>query len=60
MASNFPPQASQADKLRVAASKGQVEKVRELVQAGASFEADRVRQGISIKHIWGTINDEPH
>ena len=33
---------SPEDKLRAAASKGQVDKVQELLKAGAGFEPDRV------------------
>ncbi|XP_041352218.1 uncharacterized protein LOC121370807 [Gigantopelta aegis] len=35
------PVGSLADKLRLAASKGQLEKIQELLEAGASFEPDR-------------------
>ena len=38
----YIPGVSLSDKLRLAASKGQVDKVRELLGAGATFEADRV------------------
>lgn len=41
---------SMADKLRVAASKGQEDKVHELLKGGATFEPDRVsRKIMSIK-----------
>ena len=36
------PVGSLGDKLRLAASKGQLEKIQELVDAGAGFEPDRV------------------
>lgn len=38
----YIPGASLSDKLRLAASKGQVDKVHELIGAGATFEPDRV------------------
>ena len=38
----YIPGASLSDKLRLAASKGQVEKVHELINSGATFEPDRV------------------
>ena len=39
---------SLADKLRVAASKGQLDKVQDLLQAGAGFEPDRVSPALSL------------
>ena len=39
---SYVPGVSLADKLRLAASKGQIDKVKELVANGASMEADRV------------------
>lgn len=39
---SYVPGVSLADKLRLAASKGQLDKVKELVAGGASFEPDRV------------------
>lgn len=39
---NYIPGVSLADKLRLAASKGQLDKVKELVVAGATFVPDRV------------------
>lgn len=44
MAANaqYIPGASLADKLRLAASKGQVDKVRDLLTGGANFDPDRV------------------
>ncbi len=37
------PGITMADKLRLAASKGQLDKVKELVANGASFEPDKVK-----------------
>lgn len=39
----YIPGCSLSDKLRLAASKGQLEKVQELLVSGATFEPDRVR-----------------
>ena len=47
---SFGPGVSLDDKLRLAASKGQIEKVKELIGAGASFEGDRVRKLETSKH----------
>ena len=38
----YIPGVSLADKLRLAASKGQTDKIRELLSSGATFEPDRV------------------
>lgn len=44
----YIPGVSLSDKLRLAASKGQIDKVRELLGAGATFEPDRVSFGLHI------------
>ncbi len=41
------PGITMADKLRLAASKGQLDKVKELVVNGASFEPDKVKHYIA-------------
>ena len=38
----LPPGATLSDKLRLAASKGQINEVQELYRAGAVFDFDRV------------------
>ena len=38
------PGATLSDRLRLAASKGQITEVQELYRAGAQFDADRVGQ----------------
>ena len=53
----YIPGASLADKLRLAASKGQIDKIRELLSSGANFEPDRVGSSLNISvivNMWDT------
>jgi len=52
---SYIPGVSLADKLRLAASKGQGDKVRELVEAGATFEPDRVSVVFILHYLVGRL-----
>ena len=44
---SFLPGITPEDKLRLAASKGQLDKVKEFIISGASFDPDKVRINLS-------------
>ena len=48
---SFLPGITPEDKLRLAASKGQLDKVKEFIVAGASFDPDKVRTVFHWQHI---------
>ena len=48
---SFLPGITPEDKLRLAASKGQLDKVKEFIVAGASFDPDKVRIVFYWQHI---------